>query len=105
MQTIIAISPVETLVEKLQQKGLPEFRMTRNGFSCGNGRLYAPDELSIIRVYHFEDFINPGESSFIYVIRDRYGLQGYSLDASADYSSNEENLYHWFISKIARQDG
>lgn len=103
MQTIIAISPVASLVEKLQKKGLPEFTMTDNGFTCGNGRYYAPDDLVITRIYHFEDFVHPDESSYIYVIRDKNGVQGYSIDDFAGYRKNEDNLYHWFISKIERK--
>jgi len=100
METVIAYSPFDALVAKLQKKGYREFSMTRVGFTSGNGSYYEPRDLTILKVYHFEDVINPKESFDIYTMKDKNGNHGYSIDASVDYEINEQSLLHWFITKV-----
>ncbi|HNP23159.1 MAG TPA: hypothetical protein PKM63_02520 [Panacibacter sp.] len=104
MHTIIAYSPIDSMVEKFQKKGYREFKMTRAGFTSGMGKYYEPRDLQITKVYHFEDMVNPNESSFIYVMKDSNGIQGYSVDAAPEYEKNEEELYHWFITKVPKDN-
>ena len=100
MKAAIAYSPFDSFIEKLRKKSYCEFKMTPVGFTSGGGKFYEPRELAIKKVYRFEDAGNFGDSSYIYLMSDTDGLEGYSIDASEDYEINEQNLYHWFITKV-----
>lgn len=100
MQTTIALSPCDTLIGKLREKGYRQLSMTSKGFGSGNLKYTDPRELNMLKAYRFEDVINPDHSSSVYILQDKEGNRGYSVDMSEDYENNEYNLYHWFISKI-----
>ena len=104
MKTRLAVSPLNFLAERLQaNKHYCEFKMTKEGFTKGDGKYYDPSELTMVNMYSFEEPLHPGEFSFVYILRDNSGVLGYSKDLFSEYSINEENLYHWFIAKIPRE--
>ena len=65
--------------------------MTRAGFISGMGKYYEPRDLQITKVYHF-DMVNPNESSFIYVMKDSNGIQGYSVDAARNMKKQKNSI-------------
>lgn len=97
-QTMTTLS---TVLEKLRVRRQDnEFRMLEDGFGTGNGNVYEPDELTIIRTYRFEGNSDPSDSSILYLIQAPNGLVGYSLDAYGAYSNHEDERYDDFIRKI-----
>ena len=92
------------LVEELQtNKHYCEFKMTKKGFTNGEGKYYTPSELTMVDMYSFEEPLCPGQFSFAYILRDNSGMIGYSKDLLSEYRINEEKLYHWFITKMPRR--
>lgn len=77
-----------------------EFRMTPEGFTTGNGRIYQPEDLKIIKTYRFEGESDPSDLSVIYLIEAKDGLTGYSLDAYGVYSDHDDDGYDDFIRKM-----
>jgi hypothetical protein len=65
------------VLEKLRVKKMDsEFQWTPDGFSAGKKKVYAPEELQMIKVYRFEGYSAPAESSVIYIIEPNDGLRG-----------------------------
>ncbi|MEP6627833.1 MAG: hypothetical protein ABJA32_07610 [Ginsengibacter sp.] len=98
----IAMTTVSSVLEKLRlKKHDNEFKMTTEGFTPGNKKFYAPEDLKIIRTYRFEGESDPGDSAIIYLIEANDGLIGYSLDAYGVYSDHADDGYDDFIRKIS----
>lgn len=106
MQTPVTMTSLLSVLEKLRiRKQDNEFKMVPEGFTTGNGKVYAPSDLKIIKTYRFEGDSNPSDSSIIYLIEANDGLIGYSLDAYGAYSSHdEEEGYDEFVRKIPMED-
>lgn len=95
------MTTVSVVLEKLRiKKQDNEFTMTEKGFTTTNGKIYQPEDLTIIRTYRFEGESDPGDSSIIYVIEARDGMIGYSMDAYGVYSNHDDDGYDDFIRKI-----
>ncbi|MEI9910387.1 MAG: hypothetical protein WDO71_12410 [Bacteroidota bacterium] len=70
-------STVSGVVEKLRiRKQNNEFRVAEEGFSGPPGKLYKPDDLTVIKTYRFEGDSNPSNSSTLYLIEANDGLTG-----------------------------
>lgn len=100
-----SINPMTTLssvLEKLRMKKMDhEFRWTKEGFSAGKGKVYQPEELTIIKTFRFEGDSDPGDSSILYLIEANDSLVGYSLDSYGAYSDHDdEGGYDNFIRKV-----
>ncbi|HEY8388213.1 MAG TPA: hypothetical protein VIK74_06390 [Parasegetibacter sp.] len=94
------MTTLSSVLEKLRvRKQDNEFRMTEEGFSPGNGKCYAPEELTIIRTYRFEGESDPADSVILYLLEANDGMMGYSMDAYGAYS-NQDDTYDEFIKKI-----
>ncbi|MBL0357632.1 MAG: hypothetical protein IPP72_12460 [Chitinophagaceae bacterium] len=88
------------VMEKLRLKRHDiEFKKDEGAFVTGNGKLYQPEDLTIIKTYRFEGESDPSDSSILYVIEANDGLTGYSIDAYGVYSNHEQD-YDEFIRKI-----
>ncbi len=95
------MNTVTEVLEKLRVKRFDnEFKLSGDNFTTGNGKMYTPGDLKIIRTYRFEGDSNPADSSIIYIIEANDGLTGYSLDSYGMYSDHEEEGYDEFIRKI-----
>ncbi len=89
------------VLEKLRiRKQDNEFTITEEGFSSPAGKLYASEDLTIIKTYRFEGDSDPSDSSILYLIEANDGLIGYSIDAYGVYSNHDDNAYDEFIRKI-----
>lgn len=92
------------VLEKLRiRKQDNEFLATEEGFNGPSGKLYKPEDLTIIKTYRFEGDSNPSDSSILYLIEANDGLTGYSIDAYGVYSNHDEK-YDDFIRKIKVED-
>ena len=100
------MNTLSTILEKLRiQKQDNEFRWTEEGFTAGKGKIYQPEELSIVKTYRFEGESDPSDSSILYIIETNDNLVGYSIDAYGVYSNHEnESGYDNFIRRIPVKD-
>ncbi|CAN5840767.1 hypothetical protein BH10BAC2_BH10BAC2_34850 [soil metagenome] len=100
--TLNEMTTLSSVLEKLRLKKMDhEFRWTSEGFTAGKGKLYQPEELTIIKAYRFEGDSDPGESSILYLIEANDGLIGYSIDAYGMYSNHDdEEGYDNFIRQL-----
>jgi hypothetical protein len=94
------------ILESLRLKKLDnEFRWTPEGFTAGKGKVYSPDQLTIIKTFRFEGESDPSDAEILYIIKANDGLIGYSIDAYGMYSNHEdEQGYDNFIRKIPMSD-
>lgn len=96
------MNTVSSILEKLRIKKFDnEFKITPEGFTADNKKIYNPEDLKIIRTYRFEGESDPGDSSIIYLIEANDGLIGYSMDAYGVYSDHDGDEYDDFIRKIS----
>jgi hypothetical protein len=95
------MTTLSAVLEQLRiRKQDNEFRLTPEGFTAGNGKIYQPEDLKIIRNYRFEGNSDPGDSAVVYLIEANDGMIGYSLDAFGAYSDHEEEGYDEFMRNI-----
>lgn len=90
------------VLEKLRLKGIDkEFRWSPEGFTIGEGKMYQPEQMEIVKVFRFEGVSNPSDMEIVYILKADDGTTGYSLDAYGTYSSHDnEEGYDNFIRKI-----
>ena len=99
------MNTLSEIMNKLTRKGYDkEFRWTQEGFQV-EGRIYQPEDLTIVKTYRFEGVSDPSDMSILYLIKANDGLIGYSLDAYGVYSNHDdEEGYDNFIRKIPVKD-
>lgn len=94
------MTTMTSVLEKLRVKKFDnEFKMTEEGFTTVNNKIYQPEDLKIIRTYRFEGESDPSDNSVIYLIEANDGLIGYSMDVYGANSDQPEG-YDDFIRKI-----
>src|SRR5215831_16492729 len=96
------MTTLSSILERLRIKKIDnEFRWTPEGFTAGKGKIYQPEDLTIIKTYRFEGESNPSDMEILYIIEANDGLIGYSIDAYGIYSNHEnEEGYDNFIRQI-----
>jgi hypothetical protein len=96
------MTTLSSVLERLRIKKIDnEFRWTPEGFTAGKGKVYTPDQLTIIKTYRFEGESDPSDMEILYIIKANDGLIGYSIDAYGAYSNHEdEEGYDNFIRQI-----
>jgi len=82
-----------------QQHHDNEFTIKGDGFTTTNGKIYKPEELTIIRTYRFEGASNPSDEEVVYAIESKDGLKGVLVDAFGMYS---ESLSEAMVEKLHR---
>jgi len=97
-----AMTTSSQILEKLRATHMDnEFRWTPKGFTTGNGSIYKPEDLEILRTLRFEGESDPSDMEILYIIRAKDGTTGYSLDAYGAYSSHDSEYgYNNFIRQI-----
>ena len=102
MQFPHEMTTLSHIMEKLRQKKMDtEFRWIQEGFTTCKGKVYQPANLTINKVYRFEEMTNPSDLCILYVIEADDGLIGYSLDAYGTYSNHDNEAgYDNFIRLI-----
>jgi hypothetical protein len=106
METPHQMTSLSEVIEKLRLKHTDnEFRWTEEGFTAGKGKAYQPEDLSIVKIYRFEENTDPSDTSILYLIKANDGLIGYSLDAYGLYSNHDdEEGYDNFIRRIPQKN-
>lgn len=83
---------LSTVLNKLQGKGIDQdFRWTSKGFTLDSVTMYQPHELTIVKVFRFEELKDPGDLCILYLIQTNDGVMGYILDAYGIYSCHDED--------------
>lgn len=86
----------------LKEKGYDnEFTITESGQLLLEGRLYAADQVRLVRTFRFEGESDPSEQSIIYLIQATDGKVGYSSDSYGMYSEHMDDAYANFIKNLA----
>jgi len=100
------MTTLTAVLEKLRQQHHDnEFTVKDDGFTTTNGKLYKPEDLTIIKTYRFEGPSDPGDSSIVYLIQANDGTMGYTMDAYGVYTThNEVDNYDDLIKRIPVQE-
>jgi len=96
------MTPIAAVMERLKEKGYGrELTITKDG-ACFEGRpnVYAPSQLTIIKVYRFEGESDPADMAVIYAVRADDGQVGYLLNAYGTYSDQDNPYYDDFIRNV-----
>jgi hypothetical protein len=73
---------LSTVLKDLKIKGQDhEFLINKDGKVTSKGKLYKPQEISIIKTYRFEGESDPSEEAIVYLVQANDGSIGYSMDA------------------------
>jgi len=84
------MNTLSDVMNKLQQKGVTnDYKWSRKGFSLDGKKFYKPQELSIIKVYRFEELKDPGDLSILYLIEAPDKTLGYILDTYGVYTNHD----------------
>jgi hypothetical protein len=97
------MSTLTEVLERLQERSIPEFRFSEKGLAAKGDRFYQPRDLEIIKVYRFEGASDPGDLSIVYVFETRDGEYGYSLNAYGVYD-DQGQAYDNFIREVPEKD-
>ena len=107
MEHPIEMNTLSQILEKLRLKGIDnELKMTDHGKMQSKelNRIYAPEDLDIIKTYRFEGMSDPADCSVLYMVEDTDKNIGYILDAYGAYSDNDGAAFADFLKKINTVD-
>lgn len=94
------MNTLSEIMDRLQQKQVPEFLFTDKGFTLDQRQHFGASELQIIKVYRFEGSSDPSDMSVLYVLETRDGAhRGYSLNAYGVYD-DQGQAYDNFLREI-----
>jgi hypothetical protein len=78
------------ILNKLGKKGMAnDFNWTTGGFTMDGQKTYRPNELTVIKVYRFEELKDPGDLCVLYLIETNDGKIGCILDTYGLYSNHD----------------
>jgi hypothetical protein len=106
MEHPMEMNTLSEILEKLRLKNLDnELKMTDHGkMQSDRGKIYNPEDLTIIKTYRFEGDSDPADNSILYLLEDKDQQIGYILDAYGMYSSQEGVGFSDFLKKIPTAD-
>jgi hypothetical protein len=92
-------------MKHLENKGfLLQFVMFGAQLQCvETGKLYTPDDISIVNFYRFEGISNPDDMSIIYAITTSDGQNGTITDAFGIYANENVGQFFEGVRKIQKQ--
>ncbi|ANE53026.1 hypothetical protein [Flavisolibacter tropicus] len=89
MESPHLMNTLSNVIHKLQKKGLGnDFKWNHKGFTLDGKKYYQPHELSIIKIYRFEEFTNPDDLCVLYLIETNDHMYGYILDTYGVYMNH-----------------
>ncbi len=106
MEQPVEMNTLSQILEKLRLKGKDnELKMTDHGkMQSQHGKIYKPEDLTIVKTYRFEGMSDPGDSSVLYLLEDQDKEIGYIIDAYGTYSDNDGPSFDDFLKKIPTAD-
>lgn len=82
------MNTLSNVLNKLENKGMAnDFRWNGNSFSVDGTKTYLPQELTILKVYRFEELKDPADLSVLYLVEASDQSIGYILDTYGAYSN------------------
>ncbi|GGH11403.1 MULTISPECIES: hypothetical protein [Pedobacter] len=103
MEQPTAMNTLSQILEKLRLKGKDnELKISDHGKmqSKSLGKIYKPEDLTIVKTYRFEGDSDPADNSVLYLLEDQDKNIGYILDAYGTYSDNDGPSFDDFLKKI-----
>lgn len=89
------------VLNKLKGKGYDnELTFSDHGKLQGMGKIYSPEDLTIIKIFRFEGMSDPADNAAIYLIKDNEGSIGYLMDSYGAYSDYDGAGFDEFLKKI-----
>ncbi|TCD11573.1 hypothetical protein EZ449_04740 [Pedobacter frigidisoli] len=106
MEQPIAMNTLSQILEKLRLKGKDnELKITDHGkMQSQTGKIYKPEDLTIVKTYRFEGDSDPADNSVLYITEDKDKELGYILDAYGIYSDNLGSGFDDFLKKIPTEN-
>lgn len=106
MEQPIEMNTLSQILEKLRLKGKDnELKITDHGkMQSQAGKIYKPEDLTIVKTYRFEGPSDPADNSVLYLLEDKDKTIGYILDAYGIYSDNDGPAFDDFLKKIPTAD-
>lgn len=93
------------VLDILEKKGMgKDFKWTGNGFTLDGQKMYAPNELTIVKMFRFEELKDASDTSIVYLIEANDGAMGYILDAYGPYRSHDEEGFDNALRLIPEKD-
>jgi hypothetical protein len=89
MKTVKTYKTMSEAVEGLRQRGFTaNFEFLNNTFrAVDGGKIFAPDELTIVEHHRFEGASDPDDLSVVYAIEANDGTRGTVSDAFGPYAN------------------
>ncbi|WP_243718035.1 hypothetical protein [Pedobacter changchengzhani] len=106
MEQPVEMNTLSQILEKLRLKGKDnELKMTDHGkMQSDNGKIYTPEDLTIVKTYRFEGMSDPGDNSVLYILVDQDNEMSYIIDAYGLYSDHDGPAFDDFLKKINTAD-
>jgi len=106
MEQSTAMNTLSQILEKLRLNGKDnELKMSDHGkMQSQTGKIYKPEQLTIVKTYRFEGDSDPADNSVLYLVEDQDKQIGYILDAYGIYSDNLGSGFDDFLKKIPTAD-
>ena len=106
MEQPAEMNTLSQILEKLRLKGKDnELKMTDHGkMQSDKGKIYTPEDLTIVKTYRFEGMSDPGDNSVLYLLVDQDNQMSYIIDAYGIYSDHDGPAFDDFLKKINTAD-
>lgn len=107
MEQPVAMNTLSQILEKLRLKGKDnELKISDHGKMQSKtlGKIYNPEDLTIVKTYRFEGDSDPADNSVLYLVEDQDKNIGYILDAYGIYSDNDGPSFDDFLKKIPTEN-
>lgn len=97
------MNTLSEVMQRLKERGIPEFLFSEKGFTDDQTRYFGPHDLVIIKVYRFEGGSDPSDMSIVYVFETKDDTYGYSVNAYGVYD-DQSATYDNFIREVREKD-
>ena len=99
------MTTLTNVLKKLQGKGIDkDFRWTSKGFTLDSIKMYTPQDLTIVKVFRFEELKDPADLCVLYLIEASDGAMGYIIDAYGMYSCRDEDGFDNALRLVAEKN-
>lgn len=94
-----------TLLNKVFSDGYTEdFKVSEQGLvSIQHGKVYQPEEVSIVNFFRFEGTSNPDDEAVLYVIETNDGVKGTLSDAYGVYMDPQISAFIKQVERIQKK--
>lgn len=99
-----AMNTLSEVMDLLAEKGYDnEIVFVEERYMKGMGKVYNPEDLTLIRTYRFEGLSDPADNTALYLLADHDHHVGYIVDVYG-YDSNYGVAFSEFLKKIPVQN-